>query len=292
MLILLLLPPLYMNGQDSLRLWSEEIPGALGEEDHDIPLLIHYAPESPNGTAVVICPGGGYSILAMGHEGHDVASWFADKGVHAFILTYRLGSNGYRHPVMMWDGLRAMKLARHTMNGLGYSETPVGIMGFSAGGHLAATVSTKFKEALPAEADDLSDISARPDFSILAYPVISMLHPVVHKGSRAQLMGEQVDDFDLQFALSAEEQVAESTPPAFLVHTNADQGVVPENSIWYYLALRRKGVPAELHIYQEGRHGLGMFPAENHAFAKWPAKLETWMQVNNWLPLSEGGPDH
>lgn len=292
MLSFLFLMPIVMNGQDSLRLWSGEIPGALGEEDHDIPLLIHYSPSQANGTAVVICPGGGYSILAMGHEGHDVATWFAERGVHAFILTYRLGSNGYRHPVMMWDGLRAMKLARHTMNGLGYSEPPVGILGFSAGGHLAATVSTKFEEVLPAEADDLAEVSARPDFSILAYPVISMLHPVVHKGSRAQLMGENADDFDLQFLLSAEEQITASTPPAFLVHTDADQGVVPENSIWYYLALRRKGVPAELHIYQEGRHGLGMFPEENHAFAKWPAKLETWMQVNNWLPLSESSPDH
>lgn len=176
-----------------------------------------------------------------------------------------------------------MRLVRSMAEEKGFLQEKIGIMGFSAGGHLAATVSTKFDIGNPDSADIIERYSSRPNFTILAYPVISMIHPVVHQGSRSNLLGEQADDFELQYELSAEKQIRPNTPPAFLVHTSADQKVIPEHSVWYYLALRRSGIPVEMHIYQEGGHGLGMFPQDNPVFATWPALLETWMQMNHWL---------
>lgn len=281
--LLLAISFLPTSAQEILPLWEGEVPEALGQEAHDIPTLSAFWAENPVGTAVVICPGGGYHHLSMEKEGSRVAEWFQERGVHAFVLKYRLGSDGYQHPIMMWDGLRAMRLVRSMAEEKGFLPEKTGIMGFSAGGHLAATVSNNFDAGQPDSTDTIEQFSSRPNFTILAYPVISMLHPVVHKGSRANLMGDQVDDFNLQYALSAEEQIKADTPPAFLVHTTADQSVIPENSIWYYLALRRAGIPAEMHLYQEGGHGLGMFPQDNPVFATWPTLLETWMEMNHWL---------
>lgn len=271
------------SAQDILPLWEDRVPGALGTEAKDSPTLTAYWAADPVGSAVVICPGGGYTMLAMDHEGHQVARWFQEQGVHAFVLTYRLGSDGYHHPIMMWDGLRAVRMVRSMADAQGFNPQHIGIMGFSAGGHLAATVSNNFDPGQPDSTDLVERFSSRPDFTILAYPVISMLHPIVHKGSRSALMGDRAEDFDLQYLLSAEEQVTDSTPPTFLVHTTTDQVVIPENSIWYYLSLRRAGVPAEMHLYQEGGHGLGMFPEDNPVFATWKDRLYTWMELNSWL---------
>lgn len=281
--ITLFLSFMIASAQEILPLWNGEAPGALGQDAQDVPTLTAYWAENPVGTAVIICPGGSYARLSMDHEGEQVATWFQQRGIHAFVLTYRLGSNGYHHPIIMWDGIRATRLVRSMAEKNNINPDKIGIMGFSAGGHLAATISTQFDSGVPDSSDVVERYSSRPSFTILAYPVISMLHPIVHKGSRANLMGDQVDDFDLQYALSAEEQVQSDTPPAFLVHTTADQSVIPENSIWYYLALRRAGIPAEMHLYQEGGHGLGMFPEDNPVFATWPGLLETWMEMNHWL---------
>lgn len=281
--ILLFLAALPSSAQETIPLWDGEAPGALGQEAHDIPMLTAFWAENPVGTAVVICPGGGYHHLSMEKEGSRVAEWFQQRGVHAFVLQYRLGSNGYHHPIMMWDGLRAMRLVRSMAETNGIDVNKIGVMGFSAGGHLAATVSTRFDAGQPDSTDITEQFSSRPDFTILAYPVISMIHPVVHTGSRSNLLGEKAEDFDLQYQLSAEKQIRSNTPPAFLVHTTADRSVIPEHSIWYYLALRRAGIPAEMHLFQEGEHGLGMFPEDNPVFATWPALLETWMEMNHWL---------
>lgn len=281
--VLLFLVGVTASAQETFPLWEDETPGALGKEAHDIPTLTAFWAGNPVGTAVVICPGGGYHHLAMEKEGKDVAEWFQQRGVHAFVLTYRLGTDGYHHPIMKWDGLRAMRLVRSMAEEKAVDPQKIGIVGFSAGGHLAATVSTTFDSGTPDSMDIVERFSSRPNFTILAYPVISMIHPVVHKGSRSNLLGQQADDFDSQYELSAEKQIKPDTPPAFLVHTTTDRSVIPEHSIWYYLALRREGIPAEMHLFQEGEHGLGMFPEYNYVFAAWPTLLETWMGMNHWL---------
>ncbi len=273
--------PFLLLSQDTMLLYPDTPPDALGHDAHDIPTLTAYWAENPVGSAVVICPGGGYWKLAMDHEGKQIAEWFQREGIHAFVLKYRLGQHGYRHPVMMHDGQRAIRMIRSMAPDHHINPDRVGIMGFSAGGHLAATVSTHFDEGDSTSEDPLQRYSCRPDFCILGYPVISMMPPLVHEGSRNNLLGQN-SSFEMQYELSNEEQVKPETPPAFLVHTTGDQAVIPENSIMYYLALRRAGIPAELHIYQEGRHGLGMFPEDNPVFATWEDRLRDWLEVNHW----------
>lgn len=274
---------LFSAAYSQTPLWPQGAPEALGTAEQDIPTLEAYWAEEPNGAAVVICPGGGYWMLAMDHEGEQVARWFQERGVHAFVLKYRLGQHGYRHPAMLNDGLRAMRTARSLATKKGFDPDKIGIMGFSAGGHLASTVATQFDEGNPDAEDPIDRFSARPTFCILGYPVISMMAPMVHEGSRANLLGDNKDNFDLQYALSGEMQVKPNSPPTFLVHTTADQAVIPENSVMFYLALRRAGIPAELHIYQEGRHGLGLLPEEDPVFATWADRLEDWLRINSWM---------
>lgn len=264
LLSLLVLPVLLAQAPRTELLWPEGAPGAVGNEDVDKPSLTIYPAVQPNGAAVLICPGGGYVHLAMDHEGRQVAEWFNSFGVTAFVLKYRLAPR-YRHPAMIEDARRAMRIIRSRAKEFGIDPTRIGVMGFSAGGHLASTLSNHFGEG------------ERPDFAILCYPVISFTTRYTHSGSMRALLGDPPDPA-LVWELSNELRVTSQTPPTFLFHTNADTGVPPENSILYYLALRRAGVPAELHIYQEGRHGVGLAP-KDPVLSTWPARLKDWLAV-------------
>ena len=250
-------------------LWPDGAPGAVGTEDLDKPSITLYRPAKPNGTAVLVCPGGGYGMLAMDHEGKQIAEFFNGFGVTAFILKYRLGPR-YHHPAMLDDARHGMRIIRSRAAELGLDEHRVGVMGFSAGGHLASTLSTHFG---PGE---------RPDFAILVYPVISLTTKYTHQGSKKNLLGENPDPQLVEF-LSSEKQVTPQTPPTFLFHTDSDTGVPPENSALYYLALRNAGVPAELHIYAKGNHGVGLAP-NDPILSTWPARLKDWMGVRGLLP--------
>ena len=230
-------------------LWPEGAPGAVGTEDADQPSLTLYL--LPAGrvarSAVVVCPGGGYGALAMDHEGRQVAEWLNSLGVAAYILKYRLAPR-YHHPAMMEDAQRALRYVRAHAQEWGIAPDRIGIWGFSAGGHLASTTATHFDLGNPSAADPIERASSRPDFAILAYPVISCSERFRHEGSCKNLLGDSPDPKLAEY-LSSEKQVTARTPPTFLFHTNDDAVVPAENSLAFYMALRKAGVPAELHIY-------------------------------------------
>ncbi|MEM8967244.1 MAG: alpha/beta hydrolase [Bacteroidota bacterium] len=265
------------SSPDTLRLWPEGAPGATGSDEKDRPSLIRYpAPEDmATGAAVIVCPGGGYNMLAMDHEGHQIAQWLNSFGVSAYILTYRLGKNGYKHPIPMNDGKRAIRTVRAHAEKWSIDPNRIGVLGFSAGGHMASTLGTHFDTGDASASDMIEQQSSRPDFMVLLYPVISFTEDYQHAGSRRSLLGDDADD-ELVASLSNERQVKANTPPTFLVHTNEDTGVPPENSIYFYLALREKNIPAELHVFEKGRHGLGM-GSRYSAFSAWPELCEAWM---------------
>jgi len=248
----------------ALRLWTEDAPGALGIQDKDIPSIQVYLPEKEKatGSAIVICPGGGYGGLA-GHEGEGYALWLANNGIAGFVLKYRLGSQGYRHPIMLQDASRAIRWVRAHAGEYGIDPHHVGIMGSSAGGHLASTVLTHFTQGDPNAEDPIERQSSRPDLGILCYAVISM-GPNTHQGSRNNLLGNPADPALIQL-LSNELQVTSSTPPCFIWHTFEDTAVKVENSLNFAAALRKAGVPFDLHVYQKGGHGMGL--GKNHPWA-------------------------
>jgi acetyl esterase/lipase len=262
-------------------LWPNGAPGALGNEDADRPNLTIYLPPS-NGehSGVVVCPGGGYGMLAVDHEGKQIAEWLNARGVAAFVLRYRLGPR-YHHPVELGDAQRALRFVRSHADAYSISADKIGIWGFSAGGHLASTAGTHFDAGQAAAAEPIDRMSSRPDFMILSYPVISFTTPYVHRGSMRNLLGENPDP-KLAASLSNETQVTPQTPPAFLFHTDGDTGVPPENSVLFYLALRKAGVPAEMHIYQRGEHGVGL-ALFDPILSSWPGRLEAWMRRNGWM---------
>ncbi len=266
-------------------LWPAGAPNAVGAEPVDVPTLTPYLPASPvsTGTSVIVFPGGGYANLAMDHEGEQVAEWFNSLGVTAFVVKYRLGPR-YRHPSMLLDGQRAVRYVRLLAAELKLRADRIGIMGFSAGGHLASTVATHIGDEQPGAADPIDRVSARPDFLILGYPVISLDQPYAHKGSRERLLGPSPDEA-LVRDLSNENAVTARTPPTFLFHTDDDAGVPPENSVAFYLALKKAGVPAEMHIYQHGRHGVGLAPTDP-VLSTWPARLADWLHVRELLPAA------
>ncbi len=269
------------NGPKPELLWPDGAPGALGTEDIDKPTLTAYLVPAGRGTgtAVVVCPGGGYQHLAMDHEGEQVARWLNSLGVAAFVLKYRLGPK-YHHPVELGDAQRAIRTVRARAAELRIAPDRVGIMGFSAGGHLASTAGTHFDAGKDSSADPIERMSSRPDFLILGYPVISF-GTYAHKGSLHMLLGDNPDP-KLVENLSNELQVTAQTPPTFLFHTTEDRTVPVENSILFYMALRKAGVPAEMHIYEKGPHGVGLAPTDE-ALSTWPGRLADWMRGRGLL---------
>ena len=266
-------------------LWPDGAPSAKGSAEGDKPTLTIYLPpeEKATGAAVVICPGGGYGHLAMDHEGHQIAQWLNSFGVAGFILKYRHSNSGagYGHPAPLQDAQRAVRTVRARAKEWKVDPEKIGILGFSAGGHLASSAGTHFQNRYSRVKDSIDSVSCRPDFMILIYPVISFTEWCAHSGSRRNLLGKNPDK-ELVENLSNEKQVTSQTPPTFLVHGNDDTGVPPENSIFFYLALRKAKVPAEMHIYENGRHGFGL--GQNHgAVSSWPLRCEEWMRGRGLL---------
>ncbi len=266
---------------ETIFLWPDGAPGAQGAADQDKPSLTLYPATGPAKipTGVVVCPGGGYAHLAMDHEGVQIAAWLNNLGISAYVLKYRLGPK-YHYPIELWDAQRAIRYVRSHAVDFGIHPDRIGIWGFSAGGHLASTVATHFASS-DGEADPIDRQSDRPDFAILSYPVITMLEPYVHLGSRRNLLGDKPDPALVQL-LSNELQVTTRTPPTFLFHTTEDQVVPVENSVNYYLALRKAGVPVEMHIYQKGKHGVGLAAADPILRA-WPGQLAAWLRLQGFL---------
>ena len=261
-------------------LWPNGAPGAKGTADNDKPTLTIYTPEEGKSVSagVVVFPGGGYGGLAMGHEGKDIAEWYNTLGVTAFVLKYRHnGAGGYQHPIPLGDAQRAVRFVRSRATEWKIDPQKIGVMGFSAGGHLASTVGTHFDKGDPAAADEINKASCRPDFLILCYPVISLTTSYTHQGSKNNLLGK-TPDAALVESLSNENQVTPETPPTFLFHTSADTAVPPENSVLFYMALRKAKVPAELHIYQNGPHGVGLAP-KDAVLSSWSGRLADWLKV-------------
>ncbi|HZR27672.1 MAG TPA: alpha/beta hydrolase [Terriglobales bacterium] len=266
----------------TVLLWENGAPGALGNDDADKPTLTIYLPFGRDavGTAVVVAPGGSYLHLASNHEGRQVANWLNSLGIAAFVLKYRLGPR-YHHPIELGDAQRAIRLVRARAAEFGISPSRVGMMGFSAGGHLTATAATHFDAGDSAAPDPIDRVSSRPDFAILGYPVITMVEPYVHHTSQRMLLGDN-PDAKLQQALSDELQVTPQTPPTFLFSTSEDATVPVENSVMFYSALHKAGVPAELHIFEKGPHGVGL-DLKDPVLSQWPMLLANWLRSRGLL---------
>lgn len=266
------------SGPKTILLWPNDAPGAKGDADVDKPALILYPTSASQRveTGVVVFPGGGYVNLAMDHEGRQIAEWLNNLGISAFVLKYRLGPK-YHYPVELWDAQRSIRYVRAHAQDFGIRADRIGIWGFSAGGHLASTAGTHFDSGDHNTGDPIDAVSSRPDFMILAYPVITMMDPYVHRGSLHALLGEKPDPA-LVRSLSNELQVTSRTPPTFLFAT-ADDNVVPvENSVQFDEALNRAGVPAEMHIYLKGPHGVGL-AQKDPVLRTWPDRLADWLKV-------------
>jgi acetyl esterase/lipase len=286
--------PVFSQNQE-IRLWKNT-PGAIKSIDYieettfdkggvngiskvSQPTITVFLADTKNakGTAVIICPGGGYLHLAINKEGYKIAKWFNSFGISAFVLKYRLPSdfimtNKAIGPLQ--DAQEAIRMVRRNAAKWHLDPNKIGIMGFSAGGHLAATASTQYAEKVY---DSKDEVSARPDFSILIYPVISMLEGITHNGSKKYLLGENVNN-EMAERFSNEKRVDDKTPKAFLVHATDDKAVRVENSINYYLALKQHNIPVEMHIYEKGGHGFGLGVEETNK--NWPAACEKWMVAN------------
>ncbi len=281
--LLLTATALHAAPLEPLLLWTTGAPGALGDKDDDKPTLTAYLPEpdKASGAAIVICPGGGYGGLAP-HEGAGYAEWLAENGIAGIVLKYRVGSKGYRHPAMLNDAARAVRLTRSKAAEWKIDAKRVGIMGSSAGGHLASTLLTHFDAGKTGDADPIERESSRPDLGILCYGVISM-GPNTHAGSKKNLLGENPAP-ELVELLSNEKQVTKDTPPCFVWHTYEDAGVKVENSLEFAAALRRAGVPFDLHVYQKGAHGMGLGGGRaGGPRHPWAADCLFWLKAQGFL---------
>lgn len=274
-------PPARANNFDrsqevqTFPLWPNGAPGALGHDASDIPTLTYYPALHGVPTAVIVAPGGGYRALAMNHEGRQVANWLNAVGITAFVLKYRLGPR-YHHPIELGDAQRAIRLVRARAAEYGVKPDRIGMMGFSAGGHLTSTAETHFDAGNPNAPDPIDRVSSRPDFAVLGYAVISFIAPFSHRGSEHALLGDSPDP-KLAAYLSNETQVTPETPPTFLFSTSGDTTVPSENSVAFYLALHKAHVPAELHIFQNGPHGVGL-DLGDPALGEWPTLLIHWLR--------------
>ena len=289
--------PLLMMSQTILPLYKDSVPNNKPVKDAEEitdnngilligkitkPTLTVFLPpkEKANGTAVVICPGGGYSVVAFDYEGTEVAKKFNDMGVAAFVLKYRIPNpETMVDPSIgpLQDAQRAIKMVRESAKQYNINPDKIGIMGFSAGGHLASTEGTHFNKPVIA---NTSNTSLRPNFMILIYPVISFTDSIAHMGSRNQLIGKNPSPEKVK-EYSNELQITSNTPPTFLVHASDDGGVKVQNSITFYLALVKNNVPAEMHIYETGGHGFGMKQKNKNEF--WMERCKNWMQNNGWV---------
>ncbi len=267
-----------------LPIWPQGAPGARGDGREHHPSLTHFpvAWGGDGGASMLVLPGGGYGFLSA-HEGEDYARWLAARGVHAAVLDYRLASQGYQHPDMLQDAARALRCLRTEARKSGRDPARVGVMGSSAGGHLAATLSTLF--AHPDAADPIGDSSggesARPDLTVLCYPVVSLDPAITHAGSRAGVLGTRPTAERVRL-LSAEQQVRRETPPAFVWHTADDELVPVANAVAYAEACWRVGVECALHVFPRGEHGLGLGRPERPA-PPWSALLECWLVARGWM---------
>ena len=276
-------PPDSTAEPQKILLWNNAAPGAQGTADADIPTLTLYLPFGDSKiprTAVIVAPGGGYGWLASNHEGRQEADWLNSLGVTAFVLKYRLGPK-YHHPIELGDAQRAIRLVRSRAQEFGIDPNHIGMMGFSAGGHLTSSAGTHFDSGNPSATDPIDRASSRPDFLVLIYAVISFTAPYSHVGSSKNLLGDNPDPKLLK-ELSSEQQVTKQTPPTFLVSTNQDETVPSENSVEMYLALRHAGVPAELHVFEKGPHGFGL-DFQDPVLGQWPLLLANWMRSRGLL---------
>lgn len=266
----------------TLRLWPEGVPDARGNTDLDRPTLTAYLPEkeASSQTGVVVFPGGGYAHLAMDHEGRQVAEWLNSLGIAAFVVKYRLGPR-YKHPSQLMDAQRAIRMVRANAGRWNVRTNQIGVLGFSAGGHLAATAGTHFEGGnAAAPAHSLERFDTRPDFMILIYPVITMKTDYTHRGSRNHLLGENPVEELVQY-LSNETRVTGNTPPAFLVHGSNDTAVPVQNSLQFYEALLKHDVPVEMHLFEDGPHGFGLAP-EDEELSQWTDLCEQWLKSRGY----------
>jgi len=296
--IIFLVNTLCFGQNYTLPLWPDNIPNYQKTDEIEIrdttdavriscvqkPDISVYLPSKGNATgqAVVICPGGGYRILAYDKEGSDIAKWLNSKGIAAIVLKYRLPlskSNIVNHKSPLLDAQRAIRLTRYYANEWNIKKDKIGIMGFSAGGHLVSTAGTHFDVGDSSASDPVESMSSRPDFMVLVYPVITFNEAFTHKGSRSALLGENPDSTLIKY-YSNEFQVKDNTPPTFIVHAGDDKSVPIENSLLFYHALKDKGIPAEFHIYPEGGHGFSLAIGKGY-LETWPDRCIDWLKSLN-----------
>lgn len=272
---------------ETVLLWQGGAPGALGTEGKDKPkLLVFHAPKAQGSDqqgprpVIVVCPGGGYGHLAMDHEGQQIAAWLNGIGITAAVLDYRHRGKGYGHPAPLADAQRALRLVRHHAGRWNVDAGKVGVLGFSAGGHLASSASVHHDTGDKDAADVIDRQSCRPDFAVLCYAVIAFGESFTHKGSQRNLIGK-LPAPELVIKMSSEKQVNKTTPPTFLWHTTSDRGVPPQNSVAYYLALLQHKVPCEMHLFEKGRHGVGL--GKGLAAERWPELCQRWLVTRGVL---------
>src|SRR6266567_874604 len=275
-------------GIETVRLWPGDAPHANGKTCQDTPALTIFEPQTGhgNGSAVVVIPGGAYVGLAANLEGRQVADWFTARGFHAFVLQYRLSSNGYLLPVPLLDARRAVQMVRAGARDYLIDPNRIVIIGFSAGGHLAALASTQFVSGKPDAEDPIERVSSRPDFTVLGYPWIGAISSDTSHLSYCKLFNLMDRCEALRVAYSPDLFVSKKTPPTFWYHTFDDKTVPVEQGLRYYEALVKAGVPAEAHIFATGPHGTGLGKADA-ALDQWPNLLENWLRAQGLLTISK-----
>lgn len=281
---------------ETIPIWNNEIPGSKIAIDYKevqnattdqvskvtMPSLSVFIPEKPNGTAIVICPGGGYAYLSINKEGFKVAKWLNTLGITAFVVKYRLPSDQIMEDKTigpLQDAQESIRFIRRNAAKWGVNTEKLGVIGFSAGGHLASTLSTHYNDLVYKAIDN---VSAKPSFSILIYPVLSMDDKITHKGSRNNLLGTAPSEALIE-KYSNEKQIDAATPPTFIVHAMDDKSVPVENSIQYFLALKNNKVPSEIHLYESGKHGFGL--GNSGTSKNWTLQCEEWLRFNNYATI-------
>ena len=290
-----------LNTGDTFKLWENIAPGSekveITEEvlerskvpevrdraaiNIKIPTITAYVPEKPNGVGILVIPGGGYERVVLDKEADELSSWLNGEGITYFVLKYRLPKNNHKNKeiVPLQDAQRAMRIIRNHSKEWGIDNKKIGVMGFSAGGHVASTLANKYEEEVYKKLDAIDEISARPDFQILGYPVITMTDPYAHKGSRKYLLGEN-PDLNLIEKFSMEKNVHKNTPIAFIMHATDDKSVPVENSLKYYASLKDYKIPVELHLYQDGGHGYSIRGTIGKSVANWTSVVTNWLKAN------------